>query len=192
VNRVPKWGNNDPSADEMAKRVADYYCGKVHSFRNGRGGACQAALFTLTFALHGGQITGALPDGRRAGESLAPGVGAAYGRDRRSVTALIDSLTKLDATELPNGSVLDVTLHPSAVAGPDGLEALTSLIKSFVAKGGYAVQFNVFDAETLRDAQRFPERYSTLQVRVTGWSVYFTCLSKLEQDLYIGRIAHGL
>jgi formate C-acetyltransferase len=192
LNRVPKWGNNQPEVDALAKRIADHYCRKVHGFTNGRGGPCHAALFSLTFALHGGQLTGALPDGRRAGESLAPGVGASYGRDRQGVTALIDSVTTLDATLLPNGSVLDVTLHPSAVRGDEGLEALVGLIRAFLARGGYAVQFNVLDAETLRDAQRFPERYSTLQVRVTGWSVYFTSLTKLEQDQYIARIAHGL
>jgi formate C-acetyltransferase len=149
-----------------------------------------AALFTLTFALHGGQKTGALPDGRRAGESLAPGVGATYGRDRESATALIGSICKLDATQTPNGSVLDVTLHPTAVANDEGLDSLVALIKTFLSGGGYAIQFNVFDAGMLRDAQRHPERYSTLQIRVTGWSVYFTSLSKLEQDQYIARVTH--
>lgn len=191
LNRVPKWGNNDPEADALAKRVADYYCGKVHTFTNGRGGGCQAALFTLTFALSGGERTGALPDGRKARESLAPGVGATYGRDRHGVTALVDSVVKLDATLVPNGSVLDVTLHPTAVQGDEGLDGLVALIRAFFAGGGYAIQFNVFDAETLRDAQRYPERYSTLQVRVTGWSVYFTALSRHEQDQYIARITHG-
>ncbi|MCL4466881.1 MAG: hypothetical protein M1389_12795 [Chloroflexi bacterium] len=191
VNRTPKWGNNDPDADGLARRIADYYCNKVHNFTNGRGGPCMAALFSLTFALHGGERTGALPDGRRAGESLAPGLAASYGRDRNSVTALIDSVTKLDSTLTPNGAVLDVTLHPSAIKEEEGLEGLVALIKTFLSKGGYAVQFNVFDVDTLRDAQRYPERYSTLQVRVTGWSVYFTSLSRQEQELYIARITHG-
>jgi formate C-acetyltransferase len=191
LNRVPKWGNNDPEADDLAKRIAGYFCNKVHSFTNGRGGVCSAALFSLNAALTMGQLTGALPDGRKAWESLAPGQGAAYGRDRNGVTALIDSVTKLDSTLTPNGAVLDVTLHPSAVAGEEGLEALTALIKTFLAQGGYAVQFNVFDVHTLKEAQRHPERYATLQIRVTGWSVYFTCLSKLQQDQYIARITHS-
>ena len=192
LNRVPKWGNNDPEADATGKRVADHYCGKVHTFTNARGGACTAALFTLDFALHGGLKTGALPDGRRAGESLAPGQGAGYGRDRSGVTALMESVLKLDATRTPNGAVLDITLHPSAVQGDEGLDNLVALIKSYFARGGYGVQFNVFDVETLRDAQRFPERYATLQVRVTGWSVYFTSLATMEQNQYIARVTHGL
>jgi formate C-acetyltransferase len=191
LNRVPKWGNNDPEADRMAKRVADHYCDKVHSFTNGRGGACQAALFTLTFALAGGRLTGALPDGRMAHESLAPGVGASYGRDKKGVTSLMSSVSKLDFTRTPNGSVLDVTLHPSALMGEEGLNAFVSLIKTFFAQGGYAVQFNVYDVATLRDAQRHPEHYASLQIRVTGWSVYFTSLSEEEQNQFIARIVHG-
>jgi formate C-acetyltransferase len=192
INRVPKWGNNSPEADAMAIRVADYYCDKVHTLTNGRGGPCQAALFTLTFAWVGGKWTGALPDGRKAGESLAPGMGATYGRDKKGITALMNSVSKIDATNLPNGAVLDVTLHPSAISGEEGLEALITLIKTFFAKGGYALQFNIYDVSSLRDAQRNPEKYATLQIRLTGWSVYFNTLSKFEQDQFIGRITHGV
>ncbi|MCJ7609133.1 hypothetical protein MUP00_05630 [Candidatus Bathyarchaeota archaeon] len=192
LNRVPKWGNSDHEADQMGKHIADYYCNKVHSFRNARGGGCQAALFTLTFAWQGGKLTGALPDGRRAHESLAPGMGASYGRDKHGVTALMGSVAKIDSTQLPNGAVLDVTLHPTAVNGSEGVNALVSLIRAFFAEGGYAVQFNVYDVDTLKDAQRHPENYATLQIRLTGWSVYFTTLSKEEQDQFIARISHGL
>ena len=191
LNRIPKWGNNNVESDAMAKDIADHFSEKVHSFTNARGGACQAALFTLTFASEGGKHTGALPDGRKSGESLAPGVGAMYGQDKNGVTALMGSVAKLDFTETPNGSVLDVTLHPTAVRGNEGLDAFVALAKTFFAKGGYAVQFNVFDAETLRDAQKHPERYASLQIRVTGWSVYFTTLSKEAQDQYIERIEHS-
>ena len=191
-NRVPKWGNDSPAADAMARRVADYYCDKVHTFTNARGGPMQAALFTLKFQWSMGKATAALPEGRKARESLAPGVGATTGLDRNGVTALINSVSELDFSRTPNGSVLDITLHPTAVAGDDGLAAMVTLIKTFFARGGYALQFNVFDAATLRDAQHHPERYASLQVRVTGWSVCFTALSKYEQDQFIARNAHGL
>jgi pyruvate formate-lyase/glycerol dehydratase family glycyl radical enzyme len=192
LNRVPKWGNNEAAADWMAQRVADYYCRKVHTLVNGRGGPCQAALFTLTFAWEAGRHTGALPDGRKAHESLAPGQGATYGRDKKGVTALMESVTTLDATLTPNGAVLDVTLHPTAVRGPEGRDAVVALIKTFFAQGGYALQFNVYDTATLRDAQRHPENYAALQIRLTGWSVYFTTLSREEQNQFIDRISHGL
>jgi|TARA_B100001964_G_scaffold218082_1_gene258743 formate C-acetyltransferase len=190
-NRVAKWGNNDGPVDQIARDVADHFCSVVHSFENGRGGKCQAALFTLTAAMGFGEKTGATPDGRKAGESLAPGVGASYGLDKGGVTGLVNSVTKLDFTETPNGSVLDVSLHPTAVAGEEGLHAFVSLIKTFFARDGYALQFNVLDADTLRDAQEHPENYASLQVRVTGWSVYFTTMTRKEQDIYIARIAHG-
>lgn len=191
VEAVPKWGNDNPEVDGIAKKIADEYCETVHSLRNRRGGRCQAALFTLDYAWRGGKLTGALPDGRRAGESLAPGTGATYGRDGKGVTALLNSVLNLEARNLPNGSVLDVTLHPSAVSGESGLAALTSLIRTFFLGGGYALQFNVYDVATLRDAQRHPERFSTLQVRLTGWSVYFTSLTEFEQEQFIQRISHS-
>ncbi len=108
------------------------------------------------------------------------------------MTALIHSVTRLDVNRLPNGAVLDITLHPSAVKGEDGLAAFAALIRTFFARGGFALQFNIFDAETLRDAQRHPGNYSSLQIRVTGWSVYFTHLSRAEQEQFIARSAHGL
>jgi formate C-acetyltransferase len=192
VNRVPKWGNDDPDADAMARRVADHYCRTVHSHTNARGGPCQAALFTLDYQWTLGRATGALPDGRKAHAGLAPGVGATTGLDKAGVTGLLNSVSRLDFSEAPNGAVLDVTLHPTAVSGEDGLTAFVALIRSFFARGGYALQFNIFDAETLREAQRLPERHAFLQIRVTGWSVYFTTLSRDEQDQFIARTTHGL
>jgi pyruvate formate-lyase/glycerol dehydratase family glycyl radical enzyme len=192
LHRGPKWGNGEPEADQMARRIADYYCDKIHTFGNGRGGPCQAALFSLTAQWTFGKATGALPDGRHAREALSPGVGAMSGRDRNGVTALLHSVSGLDFTKTPNGAVLDVTLHPTAVRGADGLDAFVGLIKTFFAEGGYAIQFNVFDVEDLRDAQRHPERYASLQIRVTGWSVHFNSLSRYEQDQFILRQTHTM
>jgi len=189
-NRAAKYGNDQASPDAMARRIADHYCKKVHSFTNARGGPLQAALFTLEFQWQFGSATGATPDGRKARAALAPGAGAQAGLDRQGATGLLKSAAALDYTETPNGAVIDVTLHPSAVAGTEGLDAFVALIKAFFAMGGYALQFNIFDAEMLRDAQHHAERYASLQVRVTGWSVFFTTLSKDQQDQFITRIAH--
>ncbi|HJN16180.1 MAG TPA: pyruvate formate lyase family protein [Armatimonadota bacterium] len=190
LNRVAKWGTNDATSDAIGKRVAEHYCDKVHAFRSARGGPFQAALFSLEFQWEFGRQTGALPDGRRDRETLAPGVGSQPGLDKRGVTALMNSVTELDFTKTPNGAVLDVMLHPTAVRGDDGLQALVTLIKTFFARGGYAVQFNVIDSETLREAQRVPEQYASVQIRLTGWSVYFVTVPKHQQDQFIGRISH--
>jgi formate C-acetyltransferase len=164
----------------------------VHTYSNARGGRVRASLFSLDYQWRLGKHTGATPDGRRAGETLAPGVGPTSGLDRSGVTALVHSVSRLDFNETPNGAVLDITLHPSVVAGEAGLKAFTTLIRTFFNQGGYALQFNVFDARMLRDAQRHPEKYASLQVRVTGWSVYFNALTREEQELFIQRTAHLL
>lgn len=192
LNKVPKYGNNNADADALAKQIADYYCHKIHTFTNERGGPFQAALYSFTFQWQLGEKTGALPDGRKAFMPLAPGVGPMPGRDKKGITALLGSVSKIDFTETPNGSVLDLRLHPSAVRGKEGLTAFISAIKTFFAEGGYALQFNVVDEKTLLDAQRHPEQYESLQVRVTGYSAYFTKLSKYEQDQIIAQTAHGL
>ena len=93
--------------------------------------------------------------------------------------------TKIDHSKFPNGSVLDVVLHPSAVQGQDGLDAFYSLLRTYFSKGGFAMHGNVFNAEDLKKAQQNHEKYSTLQVRVCGWNAYFTTLTKEEQDAFI-------
>jgi pyruvate formate-lyase/glycerol dehydratase family glycyl radical enzyme len=192
LRRVPKWGNDDAEADSMAQQLAEHYCTKVHTFTNERGGPYQAALYSFTFQWALGRGTGALPDGRQAHTPLAPGVGAMAGRDTAGLTALLASVSKLDFSETPNGSVLDLRLHPSSVAGAAGLEALVILVKTFFQQGGLAVQFNILDAETLKAAQHNPEAYASLQVRVAGYSAYFVQLSKEMQDHLIAQNTHCL
>jgi formate C-acetyltransferase len=192
IHRIPKWGNGDPAADRLAQYVADSYCSKIHSFENERGGPYQAALYSFTFQWTLGEHTGALPDGRTAHAPLAPGVGPMVGRDRAGITALLASVSKIDFTETPNGSVLDLRLHPSSVAGPHGLDALIALVRTYFQRGVYALQFNVIDADTLRAAQHDPEAYATLQVRVAGYSAYFCSLTRDIQDHLIAQCTHTL
>lgn len=191
-NRGPKWGNGDRETDALARRIADLYCDTVHSYTNARGGRCQAALYGLATWSQFGRQTDALPDGRKGRQHLASGVGNSAGADRGGVTGVINSVVRLDYTKTPNGSVLDLTLHPSSVASDDGLAAFVALIRSFFSQGGYAVQFNIFSRETLIDAQQHPEKYTTLQIRVTGWSAYWNSLARDEQELYITRNAHSI
>jgi formate C-acetyltransferase len=113
------------------------------------------------------------------------------GRDQSGLTALLESVRAIDFTETPNGSVLDVRLHPRSVAGLDGLLALCSVVKTFFEQGVYALQFNVVDADTLRAAQQEPEAYATLQVRVAGYSAYFVNLTQEMQDHLIAHSTHG-
>ena len=191
-NRIPKWGNNNEEVDNIAIKITSFYGELVNSIKNNRGGNFMASLFSLTHRYNLGEKTSALPDGRKNGEVLSLNVTANTGMDREGVTALLLSLSKIDYQKIPNGSVADVYLHPSAVAGKEGLLALQALIKTFFKRGGFGIQFNIFDINTLKDAQKHPENYQTLQIRVCGWNVYFVTMSPHEQEQYILSNVHAV
>jgi len=180
-----KYGKNNPIADELTRDFSDFCAGITNNRPNGRGGVFKAALFSIDHCFHIGKRTMATPDGRHAGEPLSKNLCATVGMDRMGVTALINSVTKIDHASFPTGSVLDIMLHPSAVSGDDGLEAFYGILITYFKKGGFAMHGNIFDASILKDAQEHPEKYQTLQVRVCGWNAYFVNLSKDEQDMLI-------
>lgn len=184
--RLPnKYGNNDPVADALAAEFAHYCAGLVNNKPNGRGGVFKAALYTIDHCFILGKKTGATPDGRLAGQPLSKNLCSVTGMDRKGITGLIHSAGKIDAARFPNGSVLDVVLHPSAVAGEEGLTAFYGILLTYFQKGGLAIHGNVFHAEDLKKAQQDPQRYKNLQVRVCGWNAYFVNLTKAEQDAFI-------
>ncbi len=185
-----KFGNNQDEPDAFARDIAEYVAGIINSRSNERGGRFCAALNSIDHCHRFGMQMGALPDGRKAHQPLSKNLSAVTGMDREGVTALINSVTKLDFTQFPNGSVLDIMLHPSAVQGEEGLSALVGLIRTYFAQGGFGIQFNIFDVNTLREAQRRPEAYANLQVRVCGWNVHFVNLSRPEQDMFIQQAEH--
>ena len=187
-HRVPKWGNNDDRVDALAVRLTAFLGARINHEPNARGGVFQAALYGIIDTAKAlGRHTGALPDGRLAGEALTMNTGATTGRDQNGVTSLINSVTKLDLSEFPNGTVLDLMLHPSVAAGAAGRQTMRALIESHFAQGGMALQFNIFDADLLREAQRHPERFANLQVRLCGWNVRFVDLAPEEQELFITK-----
>jgi formate C-acetyltransferase len=107
------------------------------------------------------------------------------GQNREGATAAILSTTKMDAVKVCGDVPLDLGLLPSAIKGEDGLEAMYGLLITFLKRKGHAIHFNVFDAETLRDAQKNPEKYQDLQIRVSGWNVLWNNINKVEQDGFI-------
>ncbi len=186
LNRAPKWGNNDPAADDIAVAITACAGPWMNRRPNGRGGTMFAAVFGQMVVEYGRRV-GALPSGRNAGAPLSKNLCACVGMDRNGVTALIDSATKIDLTDYPDGACLDLMLHPSAVAGDEGVDTIVALMRTFLDKGGSGLQFNIFDAATLRDAQRRPEVYRTLQVRVCGWNVRFVDLAPEAQETFIAQ-----
>ncbi len=191
-HRVPKWGNNDDCVDSIAVQITDFLGERINHEPNARGGVFQAALYAIIDSAKAfGKQTGALPDGRLAGEPLTMNTGATIGMDKNGVTSLINSVTKLDLSQFPNGTVLDIMLHPSVAGGAEGIQTICSIIRSHFAQGGMAIQFNIFDAALLREAQRNPEKYANLQVRVCGWNVRFADLAPHEQEMFITKAEVG-
>ncbi len=188
IKRVPKWGNNNEQVDKLALKITDFLGARINNESNARSGVFQAALYAISITAQiFGTHTGALPDGRLTGESLTMNTGASPGLDKNGLTSLINSVTKIDLMQFPSGTVLDIMLHPSAVEGQEGIEVIISIISAHFDKGGMAIQFNIFDAEILRDAQDNPESYASLQVRVCGWNVRFNDLSTEEQNIFIAK-----
>jgi formate C-acetyltransferase len=184
--KAPKWGN-DEGADGFAVDLADYTARIINRTPNARGGHFQMGCWSIDHCVTFGRETQATPDGRRDGEPLSKNLGASLGRATGGVTSLINSVTKLDHAAFPDGSVLDVMLHPSAVGDADGARVIADLIRTYFAKGGLFVHFNVFDAEALREARRTPEKYTDLQVRVCGWNARFIDLTPEMQECFIAE-----
>ncbi len=187
----PKYGNDIYEADMFARDVANTYTKEVEKYKNYRGGIFQAGLYPVSANVPLGAQTGATPDGRLAFTPIADGIGPASGRDVKGPTATANSVAKLDQGIASNGTMLNQKFHPSALAGMSGLTKFVALIRSYFDQKGMHMQFNVVTRETLLDAQKNPEKYKTLVVRVAGYSALFTTLSRSLQDDIINRTEQG-
>ena len=182
-----KYGNGDELADWYAEVLARYFSMKVGNRPNARGGVYKPILHTAMQFVWQGKKTLATPDGRRAGEETSKNASPSIGADRNGVTAFLSSAIKLNPSTYSEAFCVDVMLHPTAVQGQDGLAAMKGLLDVYLKNDGMSLQFNVFNADTLRDAQANPEKYENLQVRVCGWNVLWNNLPKEQQDAYIAR-----
>ena len=188
VKKSPhKYGNNDMVANTYASAMSSYFANKVNNVPNSRGGVYKAIFHSARAFVIQGEKTGALPDGRLAGEELSKNASAVPGVDKNGITALIESATKLSPSDYHESFCLDVMLHPSTVDGENGCNVFKGILMTYLKKGGQSIQFNIFNTETLRDAQKNPEKYKNLQVRVCGWNTLWNNMSKKEQDAYILR-----
>lgn len=187
---APKYGNDDDYADSIAAELYQFWADTTGSLDTALGGKHKPAAISITSQAPGGALTGATPDGRYAGECLADGtMSAMRGRDTHGITGLVKSAAKIN--QVPYQSTLmNVRFHPSALASTQDRSKLASLIRTYFAMGGKHMQFNVVTKETLLDAQKHPENYRDLVVRVAGYSAYFVQLGKTVQDEIIGRTEH--
>ena len=182
-----KYGNNKALPDSIAKEIAEFVCNRIAGKPNAknRGGRWNVGFHVARQSYEQGGKTAASADGRRCGEELSKNLSASMGRNREGATAAILSVTKFDTAAFTSDAPLDLGLLPSAVKGEEGLEAMWGLLMTFIRLGGHAMHINVFDADTLRDAQVHPEKYQDLQIRVCGWNVLWNNISKEEQDGFI-------
>jgi formate C-acetyltransferase len=182
-----KWGNNDPEANALGAEIAETYAKELNGKPNSRGGVFLASGHSARQFIYLGAKTGATPDGRKKGEEISKNMSPTMGVDTEGATALVATLAASDVTRYPGDYPLDMMLHPSVCHGEKGLKVMRSLVEIFHKNGGSVIQFTVFSAEELRDAQAHPEKYENLQVRVCGWNVRWNDMSKSEQDAYIRR-----
>jgi pyruvate formate-lyase/glycerol dehydratase family glycyl radical enzyme len=189
LNRTPKYGNDDDYADEVMKQLFESYFAAVDGRPNTRGGRYHINLLPTTCHIYFGSVIGATPDGRKAGQPLSEGISPVQGADRHGPTAVLRSAAKLDHART-GGTLLNQKLSPGVMDGEGGLEKFVYLVRSYFKLDGHHLQFNVVDAETLRAAQREPEKHRDLIVRVAGYSDYFCDLGKALQDEIIARTEH--
>ncbi|MEG0769327.1 MAG: glycyl radical protein [Ruthenibacterium sp.] len=191
IDEAPKFGNDLPEVDALARDVAYTYTKPVETYRNPRGGQYQAGLYPVSANVPLGAQTGATPDARLAHMPVADGVSPSAGRDTHGPTAACNSVAKLDHGIASNGTLFNQKFHPSALSGTQGLSKFVALIRSFFDQKGMHMQFNVVSRDTLLEAQKDPEKYKHLVVRVAGYSALFTTLSRSLQDDIIRRTEQG-
>ena len=187
INEIPKYGNDIAEVDEFAREIAYTYTKPLETYKNPRGGQYQAGLYPVSANVPLGAKTGATPDGRLARKPVADGVSPSSGKDTHGPTAAANSVAKLDHFIASNGTLFNQKFHPSALSGVKGLENFISLIRSYFDQKGSHMQFNVVSRETLLAAQKNPENYKNLVVRVAGYSALFTSLSRSLQEDIIAR-----
>jgi trans-4-hydroxy-L-proline dehydratase len=186
---TPKYGNDDDYSDDCLRQLFEIYYDAVNGKPNARGGVHRVNLLPTTCHVYFGSVTGATPDGRLSGVPVSEGISPVQGADRNGPTAVVRSAAKIDHLRT-GGTLLNQKFAPSFFEGNEAIAKLTSLVRSYFRLDGHHIQFNVVNAETLRKAQKNPEKYRDLIVRVAGYSDYFNDLGESLQNEIIERTAH--
>jgi len=191
INGTPKYGNDDDYADDILKRIFESYFEIIDGRPNTKGGHFRINLLPTTCHVYFGSVIGATPDGRNAGEPLSEGISPVQGADRKGPTAVLKSAAKIDHLRT-GGTLLNQKFTPQIFEDEDSIIKLAHLIKAYFKMDGHHIQFNVVTAETLKKAQKNPEKYRDLIVRVAGYSDYFVDLGVDLQNEIIKRTEQGI
>jgi formate C-acetyltransferase len=186
-SKAPKYGQDDAYGDQIANETQAEIERIFSSHKNTRGGRYLPGYWSVTMHAGAGALTGALPNGKRRGESLASGATPVTGSAKKGPTASLTSSAKLRAGHMANGMCVNQKFPKSLLRQPGKLDLLTQLVKGYFTKGGMQVQFTIQDSQTLRDAQANPDQHRDLLVRISGYTAYFCDLNKKMQDEIINR-----
>jgi len=189
VNRTHKYGNDDDYADALTVRAFEAIVEEVDGRPTAKGGRYRVEMLPTTSHIYFGSVTGAMPDGRKAGLPLSEGISPVQGADRTGPTAVVKSAAKMDHIKT-GGALLNMKFTPSLLVDASGIAGVAHLVRTYFKMDGHHVQFNVVRAETLREAQADPEAHRDLIVRVAGYSDYFCDLPRDLQDEIISRTEH--
>lgn len=182
-HKISKYGNDCDEVDQMAQQVIHHFCDRLSVFRNYRGGAFWPGIFSVGFHVSMGAFTGATPDGRFAGDVLGNGITPSNSAAISGPTAIMNSVSKLPLRRVFNGMNLNMRFQGKTVKAKN----LMQLVSAYFTRGGFQVQFNMVDSQTLRDAQKHPDQYRDLIVRISGYSGIFVNLSDIAQEEIISR-----
>lgn len=190
LNKPEKYGNNQAHVDSIYKEMMHFIAENVQQWQDARGGYYAFGIDSQTMNIPHGQVTGALPDGRLAGEPFCDASSPMMGRDINGPTATVKSVASMTPADLHEGALYNLRFDPHGVQGEEGKDVIEGVIKTYFEDGGQHIQINVVDNETLKKAQEKPEDYKGLMVRVAGYMAYFTELDKSAQDVIIYRTPH--
>ena len=189
---APKYGNDDPYVDDIAKRCLNIVVKELRKHQTRPGQGYGATISPVAAHMSYGLICGATPDGRKASAPLSDACSPVQGTDVNGPTATIKSVANLEHINLVQGTIFNMKMHPGPLETRAGMQKWAGLIRTYFDLGGWEIQFNVVSAETLREAQKHPEDYRDLVVRVVGYSAFFVELEKVVQDDIISRTEHGV
>ena len=192
INKAPKYGNDDPYSDEIAREVSRFWTERAFGHVSPTGKRYRGGYLSWNYWIAYAPTTAATPDGRRRGQYLSNAVCPVNGADRRGPTSVIKSVGHLGLESAPNGASHTMGFSPSLMRSPEQRQKLMALLRAYGRVGGTCLQINVIDADTLREAQKHPDEYRNLLVRVTGYNAYFVGLGKEIQDEIIARESHRL
>jgi pyruvate formate-lyase/glycerol dehydratase family glycyl radical enzyme len=196
INRAPKYGNDDDYVDSIAREAFSHYMTELAAHKNTRygrgpiGGTFHPSTASVAYNVPAGAIIGATPDGRKKGEALADVESPARGTEMNGPTAVVKSVSKLEHIMESGGSILNLKFNPAMFNGPKQLDNLVALIRAYFELSGMEIQILIVSAEKLKAAQKQPEKYRDLLVRVAGYSTYFVALDPEIQNDIIARTEH--